>query len=438
MAEAKHMRDAEGPERQEAAPEEPVATASEPTRPGSEGPRRHDDGAGRGRGKRTRDIVFHVVAIVVLTVGALMLAWPLILDLSAQDAMDQEIDQVRQMRSIVQDGGGEGDDDTSSTGGAGAADASSDDGATDADADEDGATTTTTTTTTTVTTDVASNTSPTRASLLEAWDYLDQYNQDVREGRITSINDPWGFGSGSGGFLSSELPGGLVGELVIPTMSVDVPLYLGSTAAHMSRGATVMYGTSAPLGQTDSNCVIAAHRAPASSGWMFSYIERLRVGDLVYVHTPWDDLTYQVSGFSVVDPDDTSAVGVQAGRDLVTLLTCHPYPENTYRLLVFCERVGVSQTTTQETTEGGAPSSSGSGASAATGESTENPTATTSDATQASGTQDGVPKAEGEQTILGMDLLDFQDRAIKVGLVVTGVLLVVEVVRLVQAVLRRE
>ena len=46
----------------------------------------------------------------------------------------------------------------------------------------------------------------------------------------------------------------------------------------------------------------------------------------------WHDLT------RVVEPDDVDAVAVQPGRDLVTLLTCHPYGTNRYRMLVTCER----------------------------------------------------------------------------------------------------
>lgn len=40
----------------------------------------------------------------------------------------------------------------------------------------------------------------------------------------------------------------------------------------------------------------------------------------------------------MVGPDDVDAVAVQPGRDLVTLLTCHPYGTNRYRMLVTCER----------------------------------------------------------------------------------------------------
>ena len=42
---------------------------------------------------------------------------------------------------------------------------------------------------------------------------------------------------------------------------------------------------------------------------------------------------------SVVIPEETSALAVEEGEDLVTLLTCTPYGVNTERLLVRGHRV---------------------------------------------------------------------------------------------------
>ena len=54
----------------------------------------------------------------------------------------------------------------------------------------------------------------------------------------------------------------------------------------------------------------------------------------------WTLMKYEVSDIQVIPPDDVDSIKIQVGRDLVTLLTCHP--PNTggrQRLLVFCERV---------------------------------------------------------------------------------------------------
>ena len=129
-----------------------------------------------------------------------------------------------------------------------------------------------------------------------------------------------------------------VGYVEIPAMDVTLPLYLGASRAHMNDGATVLGQTSMPIGGNSTNCVIAAHR-----GWsgkaMFRDVELLQEGDLVYLTNLWETLTYQVTGTSIIWPDEVEAVAIQPSQDMVTLLTCHPYIVGTHRYLVYCQRV---------------------------------------------------------------------------------------------------
>ena len=72
----------------------------------------------------------------------------------------------------------------------------------------------------------------------------------------------------------------------------------------------------------------------------FLYIELLQYGDEVYITNLWETLTYKVVDIKIINPNDVNAILIQKGRDLVTLLTCHPYgSDGLYRYLVFCERV---------------------------------------------------------------------------------------------------
>lgn len=129
-----------------------------------------------------------------------------------------------------------------------------------------------------------------------------------------------------------------VGYVEIPAMDVTLPLYLGASRAHMNDGATVLGQTSMPIGGNSTNCVIAAHR-----GWngkaMSRDVELLHEGDLVYLTNLWETLTYQVTGISIIWPDEVETVAIQPGQDMVTLLTCHPYIVGTHRYLVYCQRV---------------------------------------------------------------------------------------------------
>lgn len=93
-----------------------------------------------------------------------------------------------------------------------------------------------------------------------------------------------------------------------------------------------------PIGGINTNCVIAGHR-----GWngarYFLDIETLSVGDRVFIDNLWETLEYSVSEIKIINPDDIDAVKIQDGKDMVTLFTCHPYWDSTYRYAVFCTRV---------------------------------------------------------------------------------------------------
>ena len=72
----------------------------------------------------------------------------------------------------------------------------------------------------------------------------------------------------------------------------------------------------------------------------FRYIDKLEPGDEVIITNLWDTLTYRVTDIKIVSPDDVNAILIQPDKDMITLLTCHPYASGgKYRYLVFCERV---------------------------------------------------------------------------------------------------
>ena len=106
----------------------------------------------------------------------------------------------------------------------------------------------------------------------------------------------------------------------------------------MAKGAAVLSQTSMPIGGESTNCVIAGHRGYRGSPY-FRNIQRLQVGSAVYVTNPWETLEYTVTGFDIIQPSDLDAILIQPGKDMVTLLTCHPYASRgEYRYVVYCQR----------------------------------------------------------------------------------------------------
>ena len=130
----------------------------------------------------------------------------------------------------------------------------------------------------------------------------------------------------------------IIGVLEMPTMELTMPVYLGASDGHLAAGAAVLGNTSAPIGGMSTNCVIAGHR-----GWhgadYFRHIDRLQVGDTVTITNLWETLTYAVVDMEIIQPDQVDKIKIQPGRDLLTLITCHPYASGgRQRLVVYCER----------------------------------------------------------------------------------------------------
>ena len=133
----------------------------------------------------------------------------------------------------------------------------------------------------------------------------------------------------------------IIGVLEIPAMELTMPVYLGASDAHLAAGAAVLGNTSAPIGGNSTNCVIAGHRGWKGADY-FRHIDRLAVGDTVTLTNLWETLTYTVSDIQIILPHEVDKIKIQQGRDLLTLLTCHPYASGgRQRYVVCCERTEV-------------------------------------------------------------------------------------------------
>ena len=117
-----------------------------------------------------------------------------------------------------------------------------------------------------------------------------------------------------------------------------MPLYLGATTQHLAAGAAHLSQTSLPIGGNNTNCVIAGHRGYNGATY-FRYITDLQPGDKIFITNIWETLTYEVCEIKIIKPYEVNEIHIQEGRDLLTLLTCHPYGSGgKYRYLVFCQR----------------------------------------------------------------------------------------------------
>ena len=131
----------------------------------------------------------------------------------------------------------------------------------------------------------------------------------------------------------------VIGVLEIPAMELTMPVYLGASDDHLAAGAAVLGNTSAPIGGDNTNCVIAGHRGWRGADY-FRHIDRLQVGDTVKLTNLWETLTYTVADIRIMQPHEVDKIKIQQGRDLLTLLTCHPYASGgKQRYVAVCERL---------------------------------------------------------------------------------------------------
>ena len=138
-------------------------------------------------------------------------------------------------------------------------------------------------------------------------------------------------------------------RLIIPKLNIDVPVHFGiqlsEVMSAMNNGVAHyrIAGASAYPGEI-GNLVITGHSAGDiySSNpykYIFSGLERLEDGDLIYVNYKSVRYTYRVTKREVVEPTNVSALVVDTKKPLLTLVTCTPLGTSRYRLLLTAEQI---------------------------------------------------------------------------------------------------
>ena len=166
---------------------------------------------------------------------------------------------------------------------------------------------------------------------------LTRRNEQLYLEKQRNLTDPFSYERPNIDLSAYGLEGNVIGFISIPKMDIELPILLGANNENMRLGAVHLTETSYPIGGVNTNCVIAAHRGYSKAA-MFRDIEALEIGDEIYIENFRETLVYRVVELRVIHPTDINQLLIQEGRDLVTLITCHPYRHNYQRYVVFCER----------------------------------------------------------------------------------------------------
>ncbi len=141
-------------------------------------------------------------------------------------------------------------------------------------------------------------------------------------------------------------------RLLIPKLNIDVPVAFGISTNDvdeaMAHGVAQFSipGANALPGQI-GNLVISGHSAGDVYSnnpykFIFSGLERLEVGDIIYINFESVRYTYQMTKSEVVEPSNVGALIYATDKPMLTLITCTPLGTSRYRLLITAEQIAPS------------------------------------------------------------------------------------------------
>ena len=136
---------------------------------------------------------------------------------------------------------------------------------------------------------------------------------------------------------------GIVGFVEIDSLDILLPIYETTTHRSLTDGVGIVETTDIPNGDNNSVSVIAGHRGGYNGKDTFLKINELKNRDKVKVITRENTYTYEVYGNEIIEPTDWSKFTREEDKSKVILMTCHPYPTDRYRLLVYTSLINTEQ-----------------------------------------------------------------------------------------------
>lgn len=124
----------------------------------------------------------------------------------------------------------------------------------------------------------------------------------------------------------------------IDSIGVDQPLRHTFEESSLRAGLGHAERSSLPVGGLNSHAVIGGHRGLATSVGLTD-LPDVELGDIVRIDVLGQRLQYRVTHTEMVSPETADSQPIQAGRDLITLITCTPLNVNSHRFIVTAERI---------------------------------------------------------------------------------------------------
>lgn len=128
-----------------------------------------------------------------------------------------------------------------------------------------------------------------------------------------------------------------VAVIRIDKLKLLAQVFDNTDRATLYEGVGIIETTDMPSSELGTCSAIAGHRGGVNEDLSFLNIDQLVDGDEIKVTTKDEVLVYKVTGSEVIEPDDWSKFTRDEKESKLILMTCHPYPKNDKRLLVYAE-----------------------------------------------------------------------------------------------------
>lgn len=136
-------------------------------------------------------------------------------------------------------------------------------------------------------------------------------------------------------FSDKRLP--TIGGVAVPNVSINLPIFKGVTNDGLKWGAVTL---SADQVMGQRNYALASHRS-RDLDLLFTPLERVEMGDLIYLTDLTNIYTYQTVSKERVLPTRVDVLDEVEGENIVTLITCGEIGGKT-RIIVQGELIGTT------------------------------------------------------------------------------------------------
>lgn len=159
----------------------------------------------------------------------------------------------------------------------------------------------------------------------------------------TPTIDLTGWESQDAAFWKSLKMGDAFGRIVSKDAGVDAVVLKGATQANLALGPAWISTTDLP-GLT-GNCAISGHRV--THGHPFRHLEKVKLGDTIYIYSPYRRYAYEVDRILRVTPSHVEVIA-HTEEPRLTLTTCDPPGRAIKRLVVQAHLIEVVLTKTDK------------------------------------------------------------------------------------------